>query len=274
MDYHEPVSRLLELGEQPARQQPWPDYLAMGFTFADVPELIRLAGDDGLFLSWDDEDEEGNDEWWGPIHARRVLGQLGAEDAVAPLIDLLRWDDSDWGMEEVPRVLAMIGTAALPALREALPRYADDPDPSAAGTVAAAMQMIAEEHPETRDEAVAVLVDQIRRHGEQNPELNGMLVASLLSLRAMEAAPVIEAAYAAGDVDEMIPGDWEDVQVELGLIPERVTPRHNFLSQGLGLRGEPTGPGGQPGSAKARKKAKDKKKAQKAARQKSRRKKR
>jgi hypothetical protein len=33
----------------------------------------------------------------------------------------------------------------------------------------------------------------------------------------------MEAAYAAGAVDSTVFGDWEDVQVDLGLLDERVT---------------------------------------------------
>jgi hypothetical protein len=39
---------------------------------------------------------------------------------------------------------------------------------------------------------------------------------------------VMERAFAADRVDISIPGDWEDVQVELGLIEERQTPRPQY----------------------------------------------
>jgi hypothetical protein len=45
-------------------------------------------------------------------------------------------------------------------------------------------------------------------------------------LQATEAAPLIEGAFAARRVDPMVMGDWEDVQVELGLLsPEVVEQR-------------------------------------------------
>jgi hypothetical protein len=267
MDYHEPVSRLLALGEEPVRQDAWPDYLAMGFTPADVPELIRLARD---AAGWSDDTTEP----WGPIHAWRTLGQLRAAEAVPPLVALLAGDTSDWISEEVPGVLVMIGPAALEPLREALSSLARGEDVWVAAIVANSVQLIGVQWPEARDEAVSILAAQLGAWGDQDPELNGVLVAELLDLEAEAVAPVMEAAFAAGAVDETIAGDWEDVQVALGLIPERTTPRAYGLSRGLGLRDEPSGSGGHPGSAKARKKAKDKKKAQKAARQKSRRKKR
>lgn len=267
MDYHEPVSRLLTLGEEPVLQDPWPDYLAMGFTGADMPELIRLAGE---AAGWNDDTTEP----WGPIHAWRTLGQLRAAEAVPPLVALLAGDTSDWISDEIPDVLVMMGPVALAPLREALSALARGENAWIAGIIANSVQRIGVQWPDARDEAVAILAGQFGGWADQDPELNGILLAELLDLDAGDAAPEMEAAFAAGAVDDTIAGDWEDVQVALGLIPERTTPRAYGLSRGLGLRDEPSGPGGQPGSAKARRKAKDKKKAQKAARQKNRKKKR
>ena len=46
----------------------------------------------------------------------------------------------------------------------------------------------------------------------------------LAELKVVEAAPLMEEAFAARRVDDMVMGDWEDVQIELGLLAERLTP--------------------------------------------------
>ena len=53
--------------------------------------------------------------------------------------------------------------------------------------------------------------------------LNGELVTALAELGAVEAAPLVEQAYKADRVDESVMGDWEDFQVEVGLLEERIT---------------------------------------------------
>jgi hypothetical protein len=68
------------------------------------------------------------------------------------------------------------------------------------------------------------LTDQLRQ-ADQDPSLNAFLINSLVALRAVEAAPVIEAAFAANAVDLSIQGDWEEVQIKLGLLTQRLTPR-------------------------------------------------
>ena len=49
-------------------------------------------------------------------------------------------------------------------------------------------------------------------------------MAYLLDLKAVEAADVIERAFRAGDVDEMVVGDWPDVQQALGLTADHAQP--------------------------------------------------
>ena len=46
-----------------------------------------------------------------------------------------------------------------------------------------------------------------------------------MDLQVMEALPLMEQAFAAHCVDMMVTGDWEDVQIELGLKAERETAR-------------------------------------------------
>ena len=68
---------------------------------------------------------------------------------------------------------------------------------------------------------MAKLIAQLERYAAQSPMLNAFLISPLLDLGAKEAAPVMGKAFAAGRVDEDVQGDWEDVQIELGLKGDR-----------------------------------------------------
>jgi hypothetical protein len=209
-DYQPPVSELLAYGRPKniSRNQ-WFDYVeAYGLTQDHIPELIRLASEEDL--NWQDEGE-----CYAPIHAYRALGQLKAEAAIAPLITLLDYDDSDWHMEDLPKVFGMIGPACIPALTE----YLVDSEHSGWSRVAAAdgLANIAKSFPTHREECIQILTKALARHKQQPPELNGSLVAKLLRLDATEAVEVIEKAYKEGPMDEMVCGSWARVQIELGL---------------------------------------------------------
>ncbi|MGH2594159.1 MAG: hypothetical protein ACRDGG_11670 [Anaerolineae bacterium] len=95
------------------------------------------------------------------------------------------------------------------------------------------LQHIGAQHPEARAECVAAITRQLERFAENDPTLNGDLVASLLDLNAVESAPVMERAFAASRIDLSVAGDWEDVQVEFGLKPARETPRPNYLLESM-----------------------------------------
>ncbi|HST57477.1 MAG TPA: hypothetical protein VLK84_02240 [Longimicrobium sp.] len=226
--YPAPVNQLLSLGMPTTWREGWLDYRGMGLSDEHVPSLIQMMEDPSL--EWDAMDEDADETpYWAPVHAWRALGQLRAEAAVEPLLGVLHRDeDNDWAMSEIPDVLGMIGPAALGPVRDALARAARHPDPWEGGSLGTALEKIAQGHPEARDEAVSVLTHQLKGYGAQDPELNAFLVTSLVELHAVEAAPFIEAAFVAGAVDESVSGDWEDIQVELGLLAERTTPKPRY----------------------------------------------
>jgi hypothetical protein len=222
--YAPPVSELLSLGD-PRQHAGWVDYAALGLTEAHVPELIRMVQDEDL--NWADSE---SDEVWAPLHAWRALGALRAEAAIEPLVALLpRIDeyDDDWVMEDLPDVFERIGEAAVPALAIFL---ADDGHGLWARiTAASSLGKIGQAHPEARDVCIAALHTQLARFNTREKELNGFIVSALVDLKAVEATPVMEQAFAADKVDISILGDWEDAQIALGLLDKRLTPPPEYV---------------------------------------------
>ncbi len=210
--YGPPVDQLLTYGEERSySSESWPNYLELGLGAEQIPDLIRMATDDAL--NWADSDSL---EVWAPIHAWRALGQLRAEAAVEPLLTLFEsLDDSDWVTEELPEVFAMIGPAALPALAAYIADVSHDVE--ARISAIPSVEKIGTRWPEARSASVALLMEQLERFAENEPEVNGFLVLGLVELHA-EAASLIERAFAARRVDLAIMGDWVDAQVELGLL--------------------------------------------------------
>ena len=116
--YRSPLDQLLALGESPIGDT-GANYAALGIGRERVPELVRMALDEEL--------NGGPSESkivWAPVHAWWALAELRAEEAVVPLLGLLRRIDEqedDWVGEQVPQVLAKIGPAAIPAGRTIWP---------------------------------------------------------------------------------------------------------------------------------------------------------
>ncbi len=274
--YSEPVSRLLTVGNpfdalldnMPSPDlfeglESWPDYPKVyGLTDIDIPELIRLATDEELL------DSEG-DEIWGVVYARRALGQLHAAEAVLPLIKLFpRVDekDDDWVLDELPAVLALIGPPSVTPAAE----YLLNLENPAGGrlTAEAALERLALTHPEIREECAAALVAALENYRTNPEDLNGFLAEAIAEFKIAEGYPLVEKAYAEDRIDLFILGDWEDFQIEAGLLEKRITPDHSAVP--LPLTGRSSGYDEGRGGHKEDKKTKQKRKEAKASRKKNR----
>lgn len=232
-NYPAPVNILLELGE-PSKSlevKGWINYLALGITQEHIPDLIRMATDHSLRFEYFDTDkypdfEESESSYWTPIHAVRALGELHATQAIEPLLALLdRAEelDDEWMNEDFPEVFGLLGPAALAPLAA----HIADPSRAEFARIYAmdGIEHIGIRHPEARDEAVQILMRQLEHYEDDQEneediyEINDFLISNLVKLKAIEAAPLIERAFAADRVDAFITGDWDDVQVELGMKP-------------------------------------------------------
>ncbi|MFQ5844550.1 MAG: hypothetical protein ACE5JG_06115, partial [Planctomycetota bacterium] len=212
--------KALDAAGDPRRSSWWaqgsPDYVAdLRLRAEHVPALVSLA------RRWEDQDWSAGDAAWAPVHAWRALGQLGAAEAVAPLLEMLGpldADHDDWFFEEFPHVVALIGPAAVPALG----RYLADPGHREYARVAAADGLceIARRHPEAREEAGRILREELERCERNPPTLNGFLVSYLADLGAGEASHAIQQAYVAGRVDESVCGPWSRVGWEIDVLDE------------------------------------------------------
>lgn len=215
--YRPPVSQLLSLGE--VQREEKRDYVALGLSMNDVPALIRMATDYQLHGG-----PQGSPVVWAPVHAWRALAQLRATEAIGELVGLFPradgWDD--WVSDDLPKVLATFRAAAIEPVSSFL---ADAARGDWARTAAAkTLGEIGETHSALRLEVISQISAQLERFSDQSETLNAMLVAELLDLKAVEAMPVIERAFASGRVDESVNGDVEDVQIQFGLKTQREHP--------------------------------------------------
>ncbi len=211
--YFPPVDLLLVYGE-PEFAAEWPDYLALGFTETHIPELIRMALDPAL--NWADSESL---EVYAPIHAWRTLGQLRAQAAIEPLLALFHMFEedqgSDWVLDELPQVYAMIGAAAIPALSAYLlhESHGDFPRENAARS----LRLIAERHADFRADCIAPIAAALEKFETNTSVLNSLLIATLTDLKAEETLPLMERVFASENVELFGFDDWDDVQVEFGL---------------------------------------------------------
>lgn len=214
-EYQPPVAKLLEYGEYHLNQE-WLNYIEeLKLEEQHIPELIKMATDETL-----NHADSESQEVWSPVHAWRALGQLKALEALEPLLELLdHEEDDDWISIDFPHLCPKFGKDCIPILE----KFLSDTSRNvyAKIVVTEGLKAVAEQYPETRESIIATLVGELEKFRENDPGLNGFLICALVDLQATETIKTIQRAFQADRVDPFVIGDWEDVQVELGLKTRR-----------------------------------------------------
>ena len=233
-DFSEPILALCALGEDPARQREWIDYpTTLGLTEEHIPELIRIVEDIEIFMPEYEDVDEDAPEIFSSIHAWRALGQLKAEQAIPTFIDLAIRNqelDIDWIFGGIPKAMGMIGPVAIPALEAYL--YKEDKLEWATATISDSVAEIGKAHPESRGDCIKALERGLESYQTNLPYVNASLIHDLTSLNATESDSLVKQVFDAGKVDLSLNGDYENFQLDVGLIEERRTPQRNFMAEG------------------------------------------
>jgi hypothetical protein len=223
MNYSDPVKKLLTYGSC-QEILGWPDYLKIGLTREHVPELVRMVTDRELL--WADQDSI---EVWAPVHAWRALGQLRAEEAIKPLIGLFdELSEDDWASDELPEVMALVGAKAIQPLKEYL---SDSSNNELARAIAAnCLEKIGNANSFLKNDCISILTKYLEQSTFDVATLNGLVIAHLIELEAVDSIGAIRKAFNNGNVDLTVAGDIEDVEILLGLRTERETPHPIYLN--------------------------------------------
>lgn len=141
------------------------------------------------------------------IHVVRAIAELGEAKL---LIDFAKTAyELPWVFEEVSSGLADCEEVDLVA--QALQETAHN---DYIGEIfAEALILQAEEN-----EAIkGILVKQLEQSAQNGTGVNGRIIAWLTSQNAVDALPIIEAAYHQQQVDQLYAGNWDSVQVAMGV---------------------------------------------------------
>lgn len=220
------IKQLFSLGSPHDRKtaylNQWDDHLAQGFTDEDIPTLISLVLDTETVFS-----QSESTEGWACLYAWRTLGQLKSTEAISPLMSIIDLaGDNDWLLGELPTVMGMIGESAIEPLSHYLINSSSDEFSRV--TASDGLAKIAKFNPEMRDTIVAKFGEYLKSPDQNLDGLNGLVVCSLMDLKATELIDLIRPLYEQDLVDITTSGDLEDVEIGLGLRSKRETPKPHY----------------------------------------------
>jgi len=220
-NYQPPVDQLLSFGDCYGTTNQWHDYITkLGLNSQHIPDLIRMAVDDTLNGA-----DSLSQEVWAPVHAWRALAQLGAKEAIEPLMKLFHeWEDNDWVAEEMPKVYGAITTSdpwdnITDVVVCAIQNYLAEPSHGVFPRITSVncLEEIGKQSKNARSQCIDVLTKQLKLFAQNPIELNGFIIASLIELQGIESASIIYSAFVTQAVPEDIVGSWDDVQQILGV---------------------------------------------------------
>jgi len=222
-EYSEIVQQCFTRGEHDWEE--WDDYPSLGFTPAHVHELIHILNTTTQI--WEQAFEadtiEENLTEWAPIHAWRALAQLGAVEALPAMLRLHETEgESDWVGEEIPVVLSRFGPSVLEELRAYLCNPKNETWTRVG--VARAVGLISKDFSESRADCMDALSAGLELFEQNDETVNGFIISYLADMDAPETAPLVERAFGSERVDLSIMGDFEEFQIAVGLLKERLTP--------------------------------------------------
>jgi hypothetical protein len=211
-EYREELEKLFTLGKPEGgnQQESWENYVReFSLNSDDIPSLIQIVLDNS-------HEEFEEPKSWAAIHAWRALAQLKAKEAIPTFIEVLERDVwEDWGWEDLPLILGQFGIDALePVYQFALKHR---------GNFEIGLMTIStlEEIAKTDDkliEPIKSMMMELLSEADKNDEgVNGTIIGFLKDVKAYEALPLIEKAFAGDYVDTFVAGDWDDAQVAFGL---------------------------------------------------------
>ena len=162
--------------------------------------LLELATDVELL-------HEDEPECYAPIHALRLLGEIGSVEMIEPLLRKLPvelyYEDERlpqvWA-EEVPQLMGHLGVPAI----ERLWQIAEDQSWPIAGRSSALLGLtfVTAAAPETRDELVAKLRERLA--ASEDTTFASHLVVALANLGVQDLYAEVIAMYRAGRIDQAI----------------------------------------------------------------------
>lgn len=192
----------------------------------EIDELIELACDMSLYYS------ELEEEYWIPIHAWRILCELGVNEAVEPLISMFNEYPEDDYCEyldiELPEVVARLSKGGhLKILSDLL--YDKSKSIDARILALRTIELSGRYFDFCTSECLDILAHCLDNSDHEKRDFNGFIVAAMLHLDRPESKiDSIRKAFNNDIVDLTIVGDLEDVEMELGLRDKRETPEHNY----------------------------------------------
>lgn len=201
----------------------WIDYVKkFDLTPNDLPILAVMVSSDKLYFA----KQEG--KYFVPLHVGCAISQLKVPNSEVLLINQCyrrQMYDMDVLAEIFPFYLGNFGLEAIPNLQLAMDK---SEDPFIRVIFSEALEAMAHQYPEIRSQVIEVLAKNLANYEKLDEMDNAFLIHNLVELKAIDQLPLIKKAFDAEKVDWSHMGDYEEIEIAMGVKTERTTPKPKF----------------------------------------------
>lgn len=222
-NYSLKIQPLFDLGREPLMQAYDKfNYKKFGFVNEDIDELIKLAVDDSYEdLDYEKYKKESDRFFYATIYAIRVLGELQAKEAMIPILEKMRLENgqNDFFYTQLHDFFLNMGVESIEPIKNHL--FTKDGDKL---TLFECLTKIAEKYPDAHGLVEEILITYLQTTEDDHAHL-AFAISSLIDCSGAKHIDLIRETFKTKNVDCMLRGDIEEIEIELGLREDRSTIR-------------------------------------------------
>ncbi|MDQ7062188.1 MAG: hypothetical protein Q9M43_14135 [Sulfurimonas sp.] len=217
MEYSKNLQKLLKLGSDTLNGRNKLDYKKYNLSEDDIPELSKMAFDEALFNS------KIQGQWSATYHALNALIQFKSMKDFSKLISILPDNrDNDYLNEIAIDSIRILEDASFEDVEDAL--LNKDYTSDAKMTLLNGLSDIAKKRQDFNKRIVEMVTKTVDKQGLCSAS-NGFAVMVLVDAGGLENIEKIREIFQTKDVDDFIVGDLEDIEINLGIMENRDTPK-------------------------------------------------
>jgi hypothetical protein len=218
--YSQKIQQLFELGRESLMNREIPSYEAFQFNKEDIPELIKLATD----YTYEDIDYTkykifGDRFFYATIHALNVLGKLKAVESIASTLQKMDEEegDNEFFNEALITYIGNMGSDGLDSFEEYI---FNNPESYELLSVIDGIDKILEKEPSTVNRIEEIMIRYLK-NVKTHPVPLSFAISTLIDIGEDKHIDLIRETFKIKEVDELLRGNLEEIEIDLGLREDR-----------------------------------------------------
>jgi hypothetical protein len=219
--YSEKLQPLFELGSDFLVRNRF-NYDKFEFTQDDIDELIGLATDNSYkFIDYKEHEVLVERFFYGTIHAVNVLGKIKAVESIDFILKKMEEESegNEYFLEAFVSYVTNMGINGLDYFEKYI---FEKPEVYELISIFDGMDYMLEEEPNSASRIAEIMIRYLKNE-KTHPAPLSFAISTLINIGEDKHIDLIRETFKTKDVDTLLRGDIEDIEIELGIREKKVT---------------------------------------------------